>query len=209
MNARTPTLSVITLVVAYFVVTHHADRQDTAVVSSSVSAGYPEPYADHSSFSQDCPANTALNPFSHSSANCDGWSDALPATADQQANTADASAIGNTLRELAQCNKSYRDGRETPALCSKLASTEASLTDRLEYLSGQGNSQARFELAIQLQRQAQSAGRRPLNAADIAENTQLQRAVALLAEAVAAGNPDAQRFKDAMGDHARLLHTGR
>ncbi|HWW08305.1 hypothetical protein [Collimonas sp.] len=62
---------------------------------------------------------------------------------------------------------------------------------------------------MQLQRQEQRSGRQILNETDVAQDPQLQRAVALLAEAVAAGNVDAQRVRDAMGDHAKLLHTGR
>lgn len=83
------------------------------------------------------------------------------------------------------------------------------MVNQLEDLTRRGNSQARFELGMQLQRQEQRSGRQILNETDVAEDTKLQRAVALLAEAVAAGNVDAQNFRNSMGEHAKLLHTGR
>lgn len=88
------------------------------------------------------------------------------------------------------------------------ANDEAGLMHRLEELTQRGDPQAQFELAMQLQRRAQRAGRQ-MNEADVAESQELQRAVALIAEARAAGNIDAKRFGDALGNHERLLHTGR
>ncbi|MET3132591.1 hypothetical protein AAKU55_002868 [Oxalobacteraceae bacterium GrIS 1.11] len=104
-----------------------------------------------------------------------------------------AAAIGKTLRELERC--------KSP--CRLPASDKAAMLGRLEDLSQGGDAQAQFELGLQA-----SAGR-SLNDAEVADDYQLQRAVALMAQAAAAGNADAQRFRDASGEHAKLLHTGR
>ena len=210
MRAKTISLCVTALVVVYIVAAQFADNQNPEVISLAVGAGLPKPYADFSATpARDCPTNTSINPFGHTAGDCGNWGDTPIVSATEKANAGDASTIGGTLRVLEQCNKPYRKGEAALVRCNDFVSAEASLVDRLEYLTKQGSSQARFELGMQLQRREERTGRQPLNAADVAEDTQLQRAVALLAEAVAAGNPDAQRFKDALGDRARLLHTGR
>lgn len=208
MLVKALSLFVTAVVVVYIVVTQFADSQSAEAASPSVSASYSESQVNASvSGSRDCATNTLANPFGQTAVNCHGGNDA---PANQGPNTiAAASSIGKTLRELEQCNTLHRDRGAAPAHCNNSAPIEASMVNQLEDLTRRGNSQARFELGMQLQRQEQRSGRQILNEADVAEDTKLQRAVALLAEAVAAGNVDAQNFRNSMGEHAKLLHTGR
>jgi hypothetical protein len=202
-------LFVTALVVVYIVVIQRADNSHEAV-SPAVGASYSEPQASSSAYgSLDCTANASENPFGRTPAHCSNGSDTSTPSANQAANTSAAASIGKTLHELEPCNTLHRNGSGASADCNQSASTEASKVAQLEELTRRGNSQARFELSMQLQRQEQRSGRQILNETDVAQDPQLQRAVALLAEAVAAGNVDAQRVRDAMGDHAKLLHTGR
>ncbi|WP_211473039.1 hypothetical protein [Collimonas humicola] len=202
-------LFVTALVVVYIVVIQRADNSREAVLPA-VGAGYSTPQAIPSaSGSPDCVANALASPFGQTPAHCSSGSRASAPPATQAANTSAAAAIGKTLHALEPCNTPHRNGTGAPADCSNSASAEAGMVSQLEELTRRGNSQARVELSMQLQRQEQRSGRQILNEADVAQDPQLQRAVALLAEAVAAGNADAQRVRDSMGDSAKLLHTGR
>ncbi|WP_092359176.1 hypothetical protein [Collimonas sp. OK242] len=197
------------LVVAYIVVIQRADNSHEAAYPA-VGASYSEAQASSSaSASPECAADTLANPFGRTLAHCNNGSDTSTRSASQGANTSAAAAIGKTLHEQEQCNTLHSKGSAAPADCNNSAPAEASMVSQLEELTRRGNSQAQFELSKQLQRQEQRSGRQMLNEADVAQDPQLQRAVALLAEAVAGGNVEAQSVRDAMGDHAKLLHTGR
>lgn len=126
-----------------------------------------------------------------------------------QPDRAAAAAVATTLRSLEPCKPMRSPGAEQPGACRHAAQTDAALMARLEELNRRGDAQARFELSMQLQRRQQGSGRRALDANEVAADSQLQRAVALLADAVEAGNLDAQSVRDGMGERARLLHTGR
>lgn len=202
-------LFVTALVVVYIVVIQRTDNSHEAVLPA-VGASYSEPLASSSaSGSLDCAANTLASPLGQTPAHCRNGSDTSTPSAKQAVNTSAAVSIGKALHELEHCKTPNRNGSEAPADCNNSASAEASKVSQLEELTRRGNSQARFELSMQLQREEQRSGRQILNEADVAQDQQLQRAVALLAEAVAAGNADAQRVRDSMGDQAKLLHTGR
>lgn len=111
-----------------------------------------------------------------------------------------ASPFGRAGEECPQVQASAGDVMLTPQ--------EAEMAQRLEELVQRGDSRARFELGLQLQRQAQRAGR-ALNDADVAESQELQRSIALISEAIATGNPEAQRYAESLGREARMFHTGR
>lgn len=150
----------------------------------------------------DCMAeSSSANPFAVANRDCKQNAPDTEAIAQQ---TKEASSIGKTLRELNAC-----DSKTPSAGCSAARPAEAKLVERLEDMNRSGDSQARFELAMHLQRQEQRSGRALRNEADIAQDTNLQRAVALVAEAAAAGNSDAQRLTKSMENGARLFHTGR
>lgn len=151
--------------------------------------------------STDCSGGTSFNPFATVGVDCKEDS---PDTSAIVQKAKDASSIGKALRELNPC-----EGKSPSIRCSRTHPVEAKLVQRLEDMARSGNSQARFELAIQLQRQEERSGRALHNQADIAQDTNLQRAVALVAEAAAAGNADAQRLKESMEDGGRIFHTGR
>jgi hypothetical protein len=204
-------LFVTALAVVYIVVIQRTDNSRQAVLPA-VGAGYSKPQAIPSasaSASLDCAANALASPFGQTPAHCSNGSDTSAPPARQAADTSAAAAIGKTLHALEPCNTPRSNGTGAPADCRHSAAAEAGMVSQLEELTRQGNSQARVELSMQLQREEQRSGRQILNEADVAQDPQLQRAVALLAEAVAAGNVDAQKVRDSMGDHARLLHTGR
>ncbi|HAT32597.1 MAG TPA: hypothetical protein DCW29_17665 [Janthinobacterium sp.] len=147
-----------------------------------------------------CVVNVGANPFASGGARCGAEADAAP----PQAAPVNAVAIGGALRGLARCP----DGRKS-ADCAPSVERKARLVAQLEELNRHGDAQAQFELGMQIQRTEQVPGRPALAAADVAGDATLQRAVALLAQAAAAGNADALRFRDASAQHARLLHTGR
>lgn len=151
--------------------------------------------------STDCSVGSFFNPFATANADCKETS---PDTNAIVQNAKDASSIGKALLELNPC-----EGKSSSARCSRTHPVEAKLVERLEDMTRSGDSQARFELAMQLQRQEERSGRALHNHADIAQDTDLQRAVALVAEAAAAGNADAQRLKESMEDGGKLFHTGR
>ncbi|MGQ0711347.1 MAG: hypothetical protein ACT4NV_16565 [Rhodoferax sp.] len=86
---------------------------------------------------------------------------------------------------------------------------EKMLVKQLEDLAVKAPT-ARVTLALQLQRQREREGLHLEDAHQRNLDTELQRSVALLAEAVAAGDAQALRIRDALGPQgARLLHTGR
>lgn len=160
------------------------------------------PFSSSSLLATDCTADSSsANPFSVTNRDCKQNAPDTEAIARQ---AKEASSIGKTLRDLNAC-----DGKAPSAGCSAARPAEVKLVERLEDMNRSGDSQARFELAMHLQRQEQRSGRALSNEADIAQDTNLQRAVALVAEAAAAGNTDAQRLTETMENGARLFHTGR
>lgn len=87
---------------------------------------------------------------------------------------------------------------------------ESTLAHQLETLGLQGDTGARVALALQLQKQRQREGYQAFDHQQVAQDTQLQRAVALLAESAAAGDTQALAIRDRLGEEERrLLHTGR
>lgn len=150
-----------------------------------------------------CAASDPANPFRSANQDCTPVaSHTESAPIDAKIANANAQAVGKALLDVGKCNGNAR--------CNETQRTEVKqLTNRLENLTGQGDAQARFELAMAIQRDKEGLGRSLQNEADVAVDTDLQRAVALLAEAVAAGNADAIQFKQSLGSHAKLLHTGR
>jgi hypothetical protein len=181
------------LVVIYIVIAQFSEQSNPELVINPIASS-----------AHDC-ANEALtnpyaNPYAQSEPNCKN----KPATLSSPivSNSSDAATVGKNLRELAHCNN-------TNAGCQAAAPVQAKLIGKLEDMSGKGNPQAHYELALQLQRQEQGVDSKMPTADEIANNRNLQRSIALLAEAIAAGNEDAQKLRDSMGDQARLLHTGR
>ena len=194
----------IAMIVTSFLIAKYVFDESTAAsmpggagIASSVMPQTSTPAVS----SADCFGGTFVNPFASAKTECDGRS---PDTSALIQDMKDASSIGKTLRELDPCKESLRSDH-----CNRAPPVEAKLVERLEDMTRAGDSQARFELAMQLQRQEERTGRVLRNGRDVAQDTDLQRAVALVAEAAAAGNPDAVRFKDSIEDGGRLFHTGR
>jgi hypothetical protein len=177
------------IVVVYIVTTQFSDQPDSA---SAINTAIPNAH--------DCGADASANPYAQAPLDCKQKPATPVAPVVSTAN--DAAAVGKNLRELAHCGNI--SGR-----CNDAAPVQEKLVTQLEDMSSKGNPQARYELALQLQRQEQGSDAKMPNADEVAANRNLQRSVALLTEAIAAGNEDAQKLRDSMGDQARLLHTGR
>ncbi|MGQ0711349.1 MAG: hypothetical protein ACT4NV_16575 [Rhodoferax sp.] len=166
-------------------------------------------------------AGTALQPVQASAVAdpaaqpgaCGGSAQANPFAAQAQcANAARAPApLPGNLSEVQQALDSVDPCAGQGGACRRGAHPfEATLVRQLETLALDQGPSARVALALQLQRQRAREGLQLQDAAHVAQDADLQRAVALLAEAAAVGDPQALRYREALGaEGARLLHTGR
>lgn len=202
MLLKSVSLVVAVIVTSCLMAAYMFDDSVAPATSAARLAGSHMLFSSSSLPATDCTADSSsANPFAVTNRDCRQKAPDTEVIAQQ---AKDASSIGKTLRDLNAC-----DNKASSADCSAARPAEAKLVERLEDMNRSGDSQARFELAMHLQRREQRSGRALGNETDIAQDTNLQRAVALVAEAAAAGNTDAQRLTETMENGARLFHTGR
>jgi len=143
---------------------------------------------------------------------CDGSDQASPFAVAAPCGAAVAPpAVSASLPELQQALNSVDPCASQRRDCRGNADPrEKVLVQQLETLALTDAPGTRVALALQLQRQRAREGYNAENTAQRNQDSTLQRSVALLAEAAAAGDVQAQRYRDALGpEGARLLHTGR
>lgn len=112
--------------------------------------------------------------------------------------------LKQALNSVDPCAGQRRDCRASAHPYEKV------LVRQLETLALTDAPGTRVALALQLQSQRARDGYHAENTAQRNQDSTLQRSVALLAEAAAAGDAQALRYRDSLGpEGARLLHTGR
>ncbi len=168
------------------------------------------------------PAQHSAAAKAHASAANTAGAQAAPCGASPQANPfaaqtpctavrAAPATLPSALPELQQALDSVDPCAGQRSGCRRSAHPfEVTLVRQLETLALADTGATRVALALQLQRQRLREGLQASDSMQVAQDADLQRSVALLAEAVAVGDPQALRYRDSLGeDGARLLHTGR